>query len=587
MTSPPGSNPTKKRLGRKRLPPLAPGPRLQFVVANHPDDFKADDTMRNIRSHVMYKHRAVEQRKSNSPGDRSKSREGSARPAITRTPSPMTTTSDGILEDNSALTVTRRRSTIWDGDFHSYMAQSAQMGQVRSLAARIISATTSEPARSAPPTFYEGREYPFPSSSSTGQELFASSSSAGQESLEDLKNLYLENMEFFRADRSWMEIVCSSRMSFLSHVSVTCVYQDVTEGYLDDSALTVYAKTKVLRMVKDSLQGFDTGSDDFTILSVLHLLISEVGGFDEDVFDVHQEGLVRIVHQRGGINNLGLNGAIATFLTLIILSFSVLRGHAEPAMLHEFFPSRRQSAVIETPPPVSPLFCPHGDLSSIYGSCSDGTYGILCDMHELTRTFIVRWSYVGDVFPPRSSSELASYDAHMQQIYTRLLLRPSTDDEATPDWVYESCRLTALIYCRSIVHGVPLAESGSVIHARSSGVDISDIAAHDTELTLLQALHNALDNTDKAGCWGDIMGGVFHWICLVGGSASWQSFPSAFGERDEFQTSGAWVKKNFALFAVKAALSPGFVHAAANVEAQRTMLQIQSLINLKRGIASQ
>lgn len=48
----------KKRSGRKRLPPVAPGPPLQFVTATHPDDFKADSTMRNVRSHVMYKHHA-------------------------------------------------------------------------------------------------------------------------------------------------------------------------------------------------------------------------------------------------------------------------------------------------------------------------------------------------------------------------------------------------------------------------------------------------------------------------------------------------------------------------------------------------
>lgn len=103
-------------------------------------------------------------------------------------------------------------------------------------------------------------------------------------------------------------------MSFLSHISTACVYRDVAEGFLEDTALTVYAKTKVLRMVKDSLQGFGTQTDDFTVISILHLLISEVGGYDEDAFDVHQEGLIRIIHQRGGLTNLGMDGKIATFL---------------------------------------------------------------------------------------------------------------------------------------------------------------------------------------------------------------------------------------------------------------------------------
>lgn len=320
MTSKNDPKASKKRVGRKRLPPLAPGPPLQFVVASHPDDFKADETMRNIRSHVMYKHRGEQRGGSKSPRDRSKSGERSGRPMPgTRTPSPMTTTSEGTFEDSNFLAPPgRRRSTIWDGDFYRLMSQSPSVDPMRNLAARIIAATTAEPARSAPPTFDQGSEFPFPSAP------------LGQESLEDLKNLYVETGEFcqgshpFRQstfasrltqpDRWWMEIVCSTRMSFLSHVSASCVYQDVAEGYLDDTSLTVYVKTKVLRMIKDSLQGFNTQNDDFLVLSILHLLVSEAGGFDEDAFDAHQEGLVRVIHQRGGLSNLGMNGSIATFL---------------------------------------------------------------------------------------------------------------------------------------------------------------------------------------------------------------------------------------------------------------------------------
>jgi hypothetical protein len=201
-------------------------------------------------------------------------------------------------------------------------------------------------------------------------------------------------------------------------------------------------------------------------------------------------------------------------------------------------------------------------------------------MHDLTRTFITRWSYVSDVYPPQASSQLASYDAHMQQIYTRLLLRASTEDEITQDWIYESCRLAALIYCRSIVQGVPLSDSANVMHARSSGLDISGV-------TMISALHSALENTDRTSNWGS-MCGILSWICLVGGAASWPSaVPSVFTEQEESQPAAAWARKCFALFAVKSSLGCGLEHAGALAEAQRTMLQVQNLINLKRGIASQ
>jgi hypothetical protein len=194
MTSKNDSKSSKKRTGRKRLPPLAPGPSLQFVVASHPDDFKADDTMRNIRSHVMYKHRGEQRGGSRSPRNRSKSggsSSGMTRP-MTRTPSPMTTGSEGYLDDSGFLAPpSRRRSTIWDGEFYRLMSQSPSVDPMRNLAGRIIAATTAEPARSAPPAFDQGSEYPFPGNSSMNDE-----------SLDELKNLYFDGGEFCQGQSS-------------------------------------------------------------------------------------------------------------------------------------------------------------------------------------------------------------------------------------------------------------------------------------------------------------------------------------------------------------------------------------------------
>lgn len=179
MASSNESKPAKKRQGRKRLPPLAPGPSLQFVVANHPDDFKADDTMRNVRSHVMYKHRG--EHRGESPGKVPRAEGSNTLPQI-GTSSPTTTHFGDYLEDLNLLATTEPHSEMWDNEFNTIMSQSSQAHPLRDLVARIISATTSEPPQSASAMFGQAYEYALPGTSSMSQE-----------SIGDLRNLYLNS----------------------------------------------------------------------------------------------------------------------------------------------------------------------------------------------------------------------------------------------------------------------------------------------------------------------------------------------------------------------------------------------------------
>ncbi|KAF1937620.1 hypothetical protein EJ02DRAFT_469556 [Clathrospora elynae] len=544
--------PFKRRPGRRRLPPLAQGPAFQFVVASHPDEFKDGETMRNVRSHVMYKHR--EQRES-SPRDSIRSREGSSvTVSTTCTPSPMATNTNGMLDDTYlAPTPARHHGTVWSQDTYRFDTPSPSESPTRALAARILSATTTATARSAPPMFREPSEYTFPARNVSEHQ-----------SLEDLKCDWIHNTAFFCHDSSWMQYICDNRLSFLSHVYATLVYQDLGEGLLHDSDLTAYAKTTIMRSISDRLD-----TDDVTIISILHLLISEIGGLDEDVFNVHQDGLATCMRNlRGGI----LSQNVSKFMTLVMLTFAISRGQDESL---ELTPRRSSPVLPDDGIPISPLSAPIEDMSRLYGHCSTRTMELTGDMQRCTSIFLARWSHTGTA-ESTLSGQLATCDAQLQQTYIRLLSLPSTEDDLSPNWIYESCRLAALIYCRSIIHGAAFADSAATMHARNAGPNTESS-------TLLAALYEALNKTDTQGCWGTPLRGIFLWVCLVGSAASWSSARPSNDDEETSQAS-AWMRKCFALYAVRAAVSVPFELADATIHALRTMLQVRRGMAAKKGL---
>lgn len=255
-------------------------------------------------------------------------------------------------------------------------------------------------------------------------------------------------------------------------------------------------------------------------------------------------------------------------LSSVMLTFAILRGQMEPVLLQNLSPHPLSGALPSNGGPVSPLHAPHGDFSSIYGSCSIGTFEIVRDMHMITQTFLARWNHSGDM-QSTPSVPMTTNDAQLQQIYSRLLQCPSIEDDLTADWIYESCRLAALIYCRSIIHSATFADSGNIMHARNSG--------HSHEpTTLLAALHDSLGRTDTRACWGNNLRGIFLWVCLIGGAASWSSARFVPGiEGEETSPASPWARKCFALYAVRAAVSVSFEHSDATVQALRTMLQVR------------
>ncbi|KAJ4991572.1 hypothetical protein SVAN01_02953 [Stagonosporopsis vannaccii] len=550
--------PSKRRIGRRRLPPLEPGPALQFVIANHPDQFRAGKTMRHVRSHVMYKHRT--ERKTSTNGRTNANLHRSASAHASSTSSAASTILDGPTNDIDYLESppSRPRSSTWTGGPLQYSSY-APPPTLRALIHHILSSTLGSCSQSAPPMFEDASAFPFPGSyGSYGDPL------------DELKLRYIESCAFHSGDKEWMRTICVDQTSFLSHVSVSSVYQDLAEGFWHDSGMTMQAKTHALRAISGQLE-----SNNATIVSILHLLLSEVGG-DESAFRVHFQGLQGLIQRRGGLSQLPAQ--LVTYVTLILTALATFK-HL-PSLVPSPVSNPAPSNTHEAFPYISPLYTPYGELSQLGNICSVATLEILGTIHSLTQTLLHSYDTHTLLQPTR----------HHLRLHEHLLLRPPAQNMPPQDWVHESIRLAALIQSHAVLHRVSLAAAANApnqdTHASSS-------------TTLVAALLHAVEHTDTGNSWGALRG-VFVWVCVMGGAASRGSTTLAApasataasrpysvaseGVRDSSAEtwhpapSTLWARKCFSLWAVRAVVSSGFEHAGGMVETLRCGTKVREVL---------
>lgn len=114
-----------------------------------------------------------------------------------------------------------------------------------------------------------------------------------------------------------------SRRSFLSTLCISTAYVDIvripslgSNIRLNGSIRTKAVFEEIIRELNSSVASPETRTNDATIIAVVQVLCGDMMIAEDYVLKVHEQGLWSMVLQRGGLNQLGGNGAIADTLAM-------------------------------------------------------------------------------------------------------------------------------------------------------------------------------------------------------------------------------------------------------------------------------
>lgn len=238
--------------------------------------------------------------------------------------------------------------------------------------------------------------------------------------------------------------------------------------------------------------------------------------------------------------------------------------------------------------PESPLYSPREQMYSVVTdpACSKHTYDMLCDVRDLTDVFLAYSDDLATVVDEdehdRLRTLLATYDTKVAEFRTKLASMPSASTPGLPttnDWIYEACRITALIYVSAIITCVPFSTAAdptlnAVVRTAAS---TSDEGWPTKRLT--ESLYEVMERTNTGGSWNNMVG-VFYWVCVVGSAAARTPVIISANTRPGVNSEAypTWVKRCMTMFSSRTLALMIFEHPLPLLVTQKKMHKIQALI---------
>ncbi|KAH7559550.1 hypothetical protein BM1_04487 [Bipolaris maydis] len=321
--------------------------------------------------------------------------------------------------------------------------------------------------------------------------------------------------------RVWIPKCLDHPHTFLSTLFMASAHDDVIRQRDVESLETAALRQDVVELVVDKIQESTTRTDDANIIAVSQLILGEVISRTEMSLAYHQDGMEKMIKERGGLNELGINGYLASAVSWAHLAIAVLRETTPSAMYVEYCVNNStKNYQPNVAAPESPLYCPRGKYVTVEDSRSvayqPNILKLLNDMRTLIEEFLeeskdAQWN----------SNKLTSMTYRITQ-YPALEQMSRDNVRTQEDWKYEAIRITAVVQAYAINNRIQLSDA--ITHAcptrKMSTVYTSSLASQSSE-SLPSPFDVSYSTPDTDYSTSPSFGGSFS----LGSSAPQPSFP--------------------------------------------------------------
>ncbi|KAJ4343133.1 hypothetical protein N0V95_006748 [Ascochyta clinopodiicola] len=255
----------------------------------------------------------------------------------------------------------------------------------------------------------------------------------------------------------WIPTVLSAPHTFLSTLSVASSHLDAILERDTESIETLSLRQEIMHLIDQNIVHPGKQVDDLNITALIQLIASEVIGREHGALRFHEKGIEAMVVQRGGLNDLGVSGYLASTISWILLESAILREERPRTMYSDYCTARssRRHSVTATIP-ESPIYRPRPQFETLKKSkCyTKNSLALLNDIHEMIELFLCPKKV-----SRRDSRNLLGFYKDITTRYLPISELRGPNDRTKDDFKYEAIRIAAILQATAIVRRVPLSKA--------------------------------------------------------------------------------------------------------------------------------